>query len=344
MASSALAVRATHAPQVDAVVKQAQGVWGMNCDPPTSQVDCHWTNFDNISWLAIVKPGSGNLTSLQTRAALYYQSTDGLDSYSRQWMVDLHNMVCADLRTVTAFVSNVGNRTAAGNASPVTVPGECNLTGGLLVVLNVEGGFDHNEYWINSAVIAPAATPTPTLSPSPTPAPTATPKPTASPTATSAPTSTLVPGATATPRPSATPTATPATSESAFASASTSASASASASTSETGTPTLSDTPEQSVKGETFSPEPSVPDQAPDEGVGGWPDSIPGAGDVSTKAADIGGSALAAALMLVAMGFIGELFNNTTETNYDRIIAWWKESWVGRIGRGFAGLFGGGST
>jgi len=98
------------------------------------------------------------------------------------------------------------------------------------------------------------------------------------------------------------------------------------------------------VRGETFSPEPSVPDEAPDQGVGGWPGSIPGAGDVSTKAADIGGSALAAVLMLVAMGFIGELFNNTTETHYDRILAWWKKSWLGRVGRGFAGLFGGGST
>ena len=48
--------------------------------------------------------------------------------------------------------------------------------------------------------------------------------------------------------------------------------------------------------------------------------------------------------MLVAMGFIGELFNNTTETNYERIITWWKKSWVGRIGRGVAALFGGGST
>ena len=59
---------------------------------------------------------------------------------------------------------------------------------------------------------------------------------------------------------------------------------------------------------------------------------------------DLAGSAAAALLMLVAMGFIGELFNNTMESNYDRILAWWKKSWVGRIGRGLAGLFGGGTT
>ena len=71
---------------------------------------------------------------------------------------------------------------------------------------------------------------------------------------------------------------------------------------------------------------------------------MPGAGHVSTKLADIGGSALAALLMLVVMGFIGELFNNTAETNYDRMLTWWQKSWVGRIGRRVSGLFGGGST
>jgi hypothetical protein len=98
------------------------------------------------------------------------------------------------------------------------------------------------------------------------------------------------------------------------------------------------------VKGETFSPEPSLPGQAFDEGVGGWPGSVPGAGDVSTKAADLGGSAVAALLMLVVMGFIGELFNNTMETNYDRMLTWWQKSWVGGIGRRIGGLFGGGAT
>jgi hypothetical protein len=87
-----------------------------------------------------------------------------------------------------------------------------------------------------------------------------------------------------------------------------------------------------------------VPEGAPDHGVGGWPGSVPGAGDVSTKPADLGGSAAAALVMLVAMGFIGELFNNTMESNYDRILGWWQRSWVGRVGRGLAGLFGGGAT
>jgi hypothetical protein len=65
---------------------------------------------------------------------------------------------------------------------------------------------------------------------------------------------------------------------------------------------------------------------------------------VSTNAADLGISALVAMLLLAVMGFIGELFNNTAENNYDRILAWWKGSLVGRIGRGIGGLFGGGAA
>jgi len=93
-----------------------------------------------------------------------------------------------------------------------------------------------------------------------------------------------------------------------------------------------------------FTPEPSVPPGGPDHGVGGWPGTVPSPGQISTKAADIGGSVLAALLLLVAMGFIGELFNDTFEGNYDRILGWWSESWVGRIGRGLGGFFGGGGS
>ena len=92
-----------------------------------------------------------------------------------------------------------------------------------------------------------------------------------------------------------------------------------------------------------FTPQPSEGLGAPGRGVGGWPGSVPGAGDVSTKPADIAGSAVAALLLLAVMGFIGELFNDTFEGNYDRILAWWQKSWLGRIGRGISALWGGGS-
>ncbi len=57
---------------------------------------------------------------------------------------------------------------------------------------------------------------------------------------------------------------------------------------------------------------------------------------------NLAGSALAALLLLLAMGFIGELFNDTFEGNYDRILAWWQKSWLGKVGKAFSGLWGGG--
>jgi hypothetical protein len=339
----ASAVLATHDPQVSDVVAVAtNATYNMSCQAGASQVDCTAVDFD-FTWSedATIKPGSGTLTSLSTLAALSAQSFQPpLPSSFRTWMTDLQAVPCNGItRELTAFVANVGNRTTDGTVSPLTVAGECNLTGGLIVKLNSDGFPSEYDYWINSTVI-PAPTPTPSPSPSPTATPAPTPRPTAVSTATPKPTATpgATAAATATATATATPTATPVTSEPA------SASASESPSTAETPSATPSPTPEQKVLGATFTPEPSVPAGAPDQGVGGWPGSVPSAGQVSTKAADIGGSLLAALLLLAAMGFIGELFNNTMETNYDRIIGWWKESWVGRIGRGLGGLFGGGSS
>ena len=340
-AASALAVRATHTPQVADVVGVATNtIYNMSCTTSTSQVVCDAADFD-FTWdiHATIRPGAGNLTSLSTIANVRQAP---LDPYFQGWMDDMHTAACVATRTgdatLASFVSTVGSRTAAGNASPVTIPGECNLTGGLTVTFGTDGRAWY-QYWINSSVVVPPTT-TPTPSPTPAQTPAATPKPTMSPTST--------PRVTTTPKPTASPSATPGPVATPTASGSGPASASASASESpsadETATATPDATPEQSVEGATFTPEPTVPQEAPDEGIGGWPGSIPGVGDVSTEPADIGGSAVASLLLLVAMGFIGELFNNTMETNYDRILAWWKKSWVGRIGRGFGGLFGGSST
>jgi hypothetical protein len=349
-AASALAVRATHMPQVaDVVTIATNTTYNMSCQGSASQVLCDAFDFD-FTWdiHATIQPGAGDLTSTSTAANVHQAP---LDPYFQGWMRDMHVPACVTTRTgdamLSSFVSSVGSRTTAGNSSPITIPGECNLTGGLLVFLNSDGFVDHYQYWINSTVIPPPTpTPSPTPSPTPTPTPTPSPTPTATPRATASPTATPKPTATpsATPKPTATATATAAASASTSGSASASASASESASASQTATAAASATAEQGVEGITFSAEPSAPPGAPEHGVGGWPGSVPGAGDVSTKPVDLAGSAAAALLMLVAMGFIGELFNNTMESNYDRILAWWQQSWVGRVGRGLAGLFGGGAT
>ena len=91
-----------------------------------------------------------------------------------------------------------------------------------------------------------------------------------------------------------------------------------------------------------FTPEPSAAAPASAGGADDWERSVPSAGAVSTNGANLAGSALAALLLLLAMGFIGELFNNTFESNYDRILAGWRRSWLGRLGKAFSGLWGGG--
>jgi hypothetical protein len=332
----ATAVLATHDPQVrDVVAVATNSTYNMSCTAGTSQVDCSAVDFD-FTWTenATIKPGSGDLTSLYTLAALSALSFQPpLPSSFRTWMTDLQAVPCNGIsRSLTAFVASVGNLTTDGTVTPLTIAGECNLTGGLNVLRNSDGFPTEYDYWINSTVI-PTPTPTPTLAPTPTP------KPTASPTATPRPTPTPQPTA----PPTAKPTATPA-SESASASASASTSASESASATEAPPATPAPTPEQSVEAIAFTPEPTIAGGAQDEGVGGWPGSVPSAGRVSTNLDDIGGSLLAALLLLVAMGFVGELFNDTFEGNYDRILGWWAQSWVGRIGRGLGGTFGRGGS
>lgn len=116
------------------------------------------------------------------------------------------------------------------------------------------------------------------------------------------------------------------------------------ATASPTATPPLN-TPEQSVLAFTFTAEPSSAPPAPAGGGGGgndWAGSVPSANQVSTDGVKLAGSAIAALLLLLAMGFIGELFNDTFEGNYDRILAWWQRSWLGKVGKAFGGLWGGG--
>ena len=70
---------------------------------------------------------------------------------------------------------------------------------------------------------------------------------------------------------------------------------------------------------------------------------MPSVGDVSRDPVHIGVSAAAVVLLLLVMGFIGELFNNTFLGNYDRIVTWWGRGWLGRIYRAFTSLGGGGA-
>ena len=192
-------------------------------------------------------------------------------------------------------------------------------------------GAEVDCFIVQSDILPSAASPTPSPTPAPTAVPTATPKPTLK------ATPTLAPG---TARPTGTPVGTVAA---ATPTAAATATESGTAGQSAGATPTETDTPEQSVAGATFVPGQSDAPGALEPGDGGWAGSVATVGQVSTDGGTIGVSALAALLLLILMGFVGELFNNTMETNYDRIVSWWSTSWLGRIGRRFSGFFGGGT-
>lgn len=57
--------------------------------------------------------------------------------------------------------------------------------------------------------------------------------------------------------------------------------------------------------------------------------------DVNADGGAVGGSLLLALLMLLIIGFAGELFNNTVENNYDEISGWFRKGplgWLRRVG------------
>jgi hypothetical protein len=332
------AVRATHSPTVQSVLNVA-AAYQMSCEGTASEVFCDAYDFDG-TWRthATIKPGSPSspLTSLYTFAVVRFAP---LDPYFQGWLYDMHLPACAPNRTaggqLSSFVSSVGNLQSAGTVNPMTIPGECDLTGGMNIVINQSGQREFN-YWINAFVIVPPPpTPVPTPVPTPAPTPPPTPPPTASPT--SAPT--------ATPRPSASAaaTVTPSPSASATPSETATTSPTSTPSTSPTRTPrpsaTASPTPEQTVAGITFAPEPSAaaPDVAEDSIP--WAASVHGPADVSTDPAALGASAAAAMLLLLFMGFVGELFNNTVKANYDELIGLWQKSWPGRLTAAWARLW-----
>jgi len=93
------------------------------------------------------------------------------------------------------------------------------------------------------------------------------------------------------------------------------------------------------VAGITFAPEPSaaLPDPADDKIP--WAASVHGPADVSTDPATVGASAFLAVLLLLFMGFIGELFNNTVKANYDEMSGWWQKSLPGRLAAAWARLW-----
>ncbi|MDP9468750.1 MAG: hypothetical protein M3P32_08450 [Chloroflexota bacterium] len=343
-------VRATHEPRAQDVAAVAEASpWLMQCDPASGQQVCIDLSRIHASRRATIVPGAGPLESVMTHVNGTVNGGYYMFAEDQDWNAALHGVGCDAPNGVGAFMAELGKDSPGPKTLGPTVVGECSMTGRLFVPIDQAPYYD-----ITSTVLASAFSPTP--SPTTKPTPTPTPKPTQTPTPTPTPTPTVKPP-TPTPRPTlqpgATATATPISTTKATAqpiahgtatsTATASASESTSASASATATASASASAEQTVAGITFTPEPSSAPPAPAGGGNDWAGSVPSASEVSTDAADIGGSILVALLLLLAMGFIGELFNNTMDTNYDRILGWWQKTWVGRIGRAFSGMWGGGS-
>jgi hypothetical protein len=93
------------------------------------------------------------------------------------------------------------------------------------------------------------------------------------------------------------------------------------------------------VGGIVFTPGASAspPENAPVEGD--WADSVHDPSEVSTDPVALTSSALLAFLLLIFMGFIGELFNNTVKVNHDVIAGWWSKSRVGRLASRWSNLW-----
>jgi hypothetical protein len=306
-----------------------QSTYGQTCADQATDVLCTGPVSRIHDWRARISPISGDVTDLFTGSVLFVKGP--LDTESRTWMADLHTTVCGDAAGITAFIGKVATLPGPGTGVGPETHGICTISGDL--VLNT---LDRYDYRVTSNV-----KPAPTILPTPTTAPTAAPTPTASPKAT--PTATIVAGGTPTPAPSHTALPSPTATVAPSASPTLVPSASATLAPSAMPPPNLEPTP-----GPIVAPVASGP--VPTEAIGGigggggpepspslptFSQSVLGLTSVNTEAGAIGGNLLLALLLLLIIGFAGELFNNTVENNYSEISGWFRKGplgWLRRAG------------
>ncbi|HJT63266.1 MAG TPA: hypothetical protein VJ839_00675 [Candidatus Limnocylindria bacterium] len=296
--------QATHSPTVEQAVARAEQL-NMACTVGTTEVSCIGPeDYYFRSPSGQIRPATGPLQQVFTRVDAHSNGIHDFLAEDRDWMSALHAVGCADTAAVRAFIDTLAaqfEQSEGGGTYGPAMAGECSIVGQLSI-----GSLRTcaNSCWLITSSTLAGAFPTPTPAPTPPPTPRPTAVPTPQPTPTPSPTPSLTP--------SPTPEATALESEEPSAS------------------------PEGTVGGIVFTPEPSVvpPDNAPDAGEG-WTASVPGPSEVSTEPAALVSSALLAFLLLLFMGFVGELFNNTAKANYDVLAGWWSDSWLGRHLRRF---------
>ena len=303
------------------VTRATSTPWFMSCTANADQATCTRAPRVGPQWTMVIRPASGPIDWLSTSS----QTVLPMDGTSVNWMVDMHQFACGDPKAFDAFVTQVGGLEKNGEFGPVKI-GTCSVVGGLY------GGAAAPQFYrvISQQLVQP------------TPGPTATPAPTATP----GPSGSVPPTPTATPNPSASPTAAPASTAGASGGpsalpspgASESPGASSSAGPSpvvggvQTGPPTPGPT------GAVIGHGPATPAPTPGPTQPTFEQSVAGITDVNTDTGAIGGSLLLALLLLLIVGFAGELFNNTVENNYSIIAGWLKKRPLGWL-RSFGGRF-----
>jgi len=295
-------VRAGGGAAAEELVYKATFSYAMSCADANPDWSCA-VGSQTSTWQATFRPQSGPVTQITTQA---FETADGMDAASQAMMVDFIDAVCLDPNNIPVYVRNVGSLTSEG-IWPKQTLALCELSGGLITTARLP------SYWVTAVVFGPPPTPPPTPAPPTPPPPTPPPVVTPTPSPTPSPTPTATPSAT--PRPSPTPRASPSR------------------------TPRPSATPEQTVAGITFAPEPSLPPPDIARDPTGWAASVHDPADVSTDPAAMGVSALLAVLLLLFMGFVGELFNNTVKAHYDEISGWWQKGLIGRLAAAWSGLW-----
>jgi hypothetical protein len=311
----------TTAATADDLVTRAKNNWKMTCSVNADQATC--TNDDTPLWSLRIIPGKGTVSTVITDVA---PRDIPLDANSIDWMADMHQVACGDPKAIDAVAASVGGLEKPGTYGPDQI-GTCDVTGGLIA--DAAAPF----YRILSRQLPP-----PTPGPTATPRPTATPNPRATPSPT--PNSSSTPGSSAAPSPghSAAPSGSPFASSSIGPSESPAASGSAGPSPVVGGIETGS--PASAQPGPIAGPAEVTPVPTPGPTAPTFDQSVAGITDVNTDTGAIGGSLVLALLMLLIVGFAGELFNNTVENNYSIIAGWLRNGPLGFLRNAGGKLFG----
>jgi hypothetical protein len=312
--------------------RAASDPWVMSCTSGAELATC--TKSSRLGpWQMQVKPGSGPIVSVVTAV----QKSPPLDATATAWMIDMHQFACGDPKGVDAFVSAVAQMTLTSKLREIKdTIGTCDFVGGLY-----GGATAAPVYRVTSTQLPPPPTPRPT--PTATPNPSATPGPSATTGPTAKPSATPIGSARPTPSPSAAPSGSPRASASVAPTGSPAASADASPSAGpspvvggvQTGPP-----PTPDPTGPIALPAEATPTPTPAPTHPTFEQSVAGITDVNTDTGAIGGSLLLALLMLLIIGFAGELFNNTIENNYSIIAGWLKRGPLGVMRNAGGRLFG----